>query len=205
MGPGHVGCARSHYEAYSALLASRHPAALVLEDDVEIGAAVPAVLRSFERWPDGHGIVKLTSPAKTGTRYCLGRPVGYTRCGRELRPILRKSLGAYGYLIDRSTADRILETAPHIPVPIDHLLFNMIDSAIARRARPLQMMPAAIRHLPFEFVGSDTAAEMNRNLKNVVGRKPWKANELVRLYRKSRWAWSALIGRAQFVPVPYRD
>ncbi len=135
----------------------------------------------------------------------MGRPVGRTPCGRELRPILRKSLGAYGYLIDRGTARRILEKAPDIPVPIDHMLFNMVDSEIARRARPLQMVPAAIRHCPYELVGSDTGSAENQKLKNILGRKPWKANEAVRLYRKARWAWAVLSGRARFVQVPYKD
>ncbi len=126
-------------------------------------------------------------------------------CGRELRPILRKNLGAYGYLIDRGTADRILETAPDIPVPIDHMLFNMVDSEIARRVRPLQMMPAAIRHRPHELVGSDTARAENRKLKNLLGRKPWKANEAVRLYRKASWVGAVLFGSARFVQVPYKD
>lgn len=204
MGPGHVGCARSHYKAFSALLASRHSAALVLEDDAEIGAAVPAILQGLEWWPPGHGVVKLTSSTKAGTRYCLGRPVGHTPCGRALRPILRKNLGAYGYLIDRGTAGRILETAPDIPVPIDHMLFNMVDSEIARLARPLQMVPAAVRHRPFDLVGSDTADIRNRDLKNLFGRKPWKANELVRLYRKAGWAWLMLAGEARNMTVPYR-
>ena len=191
MGPGHVGCARSHYKAYSALLESRYPAALILEDDVEIGASIPALTRSGAWWPDGHSIVKLTSPADADTRYCMGHSIGHTPCGRALRPILRKSLGAYGYLINRATAGLILETMSDIPVPIDHMLFNMVDSAIARTARPLQMMPAAIRHRPYELVGSDTGSAENRLLKSVLGRKPWKTTEVVRLYRKASWAWAA--------------
>ncbi|MDD9999011.1 MAG: glycosyltransferase family 25 protein [bacterium] len=205
MGPGHVGCARSHYKAYSALLESRYPAALILEDDVELGASVPAIIRSGAWWPDGHGTVKLTSPADAETRYCMGHSVGQTPCGRALRPILRKSLGAYGYLINRGTAELILETMPEIPVPIDHMLFNMVDSTIARTARPLQMMPAAIRHRPYELVGSDTGSAQNRLLKNALGRKPWKENEVVRLYRKTSWAWAVLTGGARFLRVPYKD
>lgn len=205
MGPGHVGCARSHYKAYSALLASHHPSALILEDDVEVGASIPAIIRSVAWWPDGHGTVKLTSPADAETLYCLGHSIGHTPCGRALRPILRKSLGAYGYLINRDTADLILKTMPDIPVPIDHMLFNMVDSAIARAARPLQLMPAAIRHRPYQLVGSDTASTANSLLKNVLGRKPWKENEAVRLYRKASWARAVLTGSAQFLQVPYRD
>ncbi len=90
-------------------------------------------------------------------------------------------------------------------MPIDVVLFNMVESGLARWARPLQMLPGAIRHPPHNLKDSDTESPMNQYLlRNVRGRKHWKANELIRLYRKSRWARLLLTGEAQNIKVPYR-
>ena len=205
MGSGHVGCARSHYKAYAAFLASPAPAALILEDDAEVGGSVASLLRSLEWWPEGHGLVHLGSPEniRTRRRCCLARPVGHAPCRRQPRPILRKHLGAFGYLTDRATAGRILDIAPHVPAPIDHLLFDMVDLPVARRARPLQMTPAPIRHRPHALVGSDTQSPRDQELKNWLGRKPWKANKTVRVRHKVRWVWPLLTERARNVCVTY--
>ena len=61
MGAGHVACARSHYKAMQALVDCGASAALVLEDDVEVGEEVPALISSLEWWPGEHGLVKLQS------------------------------------------------------------------------------------------------------------------------------------------------
>ena len=48
-------------KAMRALLDTDAPAALILEDDAEVGASVPAIIQSVEWWPEGHGLVKLDS------------------------------------------------------------------------------------------------------------------------------------------------
>ena len=195
MGAGHVACCRSHYKAMAALLETGAPAALILEDDVEVSPAVPALLASLDWWPEGHGAVKLESTTRERRRIWLGRPVGRTPDGRELSPILHSHLGAYGYLIGRRAAAEVAALAPETPLPIDHLLFNLTNSAFARRLRPLQATPAAIRHLPLDRVGSDTGSS------RIGGRKRWKAARLARLPSKLGWGLSVLAGRARRRPV----
>ena len=56
---GAVACALSHCKAWGALLASRHPAALVLEDDAELASDLPALLESLDWWPAGVSLVRL--------------------------------------------------------------------------------------------------------------------------------------------------
>ena len=198
MSAGHVACCRSHYKAMAAFLDTDAPAALILEDDVEVSPTVPAILASLDWWPEGHGAVKLESTTRESRRIWLGRPVGCTPDGRELSPILHSHLGAYGYLIDRRTAAEVAALAPETPVPIDHLLFNLTNSAFARRIRPLQAVPAAIRHLPQERVGSDTGSS------RVDGKKRWKANRLTRVLPRIGWGLSVLSGRARRRPVQSR-
>ena len=198
MGGGHVACARSHYNAMQALVDCGAPAALILEDDVEIGDSVPALVESLGWWPGEHGLVKLENTIRPDMRVWLGAIAGAAPDGRALRPIVRSHLGAYGYLIDYDAALEVLETAPATPMPIDHLLFDLGNSPLANSLRPLQMMPGAIRHLPYEMFGSETGES------RVGGRKLWKSSRATRLSLKLPWLWAAARGKAESVAVGYR-
>lgn len=196
MGPGHAACFRSHQKAMSALLGSGAPAALILEDDVGVASTVPKILASLDWWPAGHGAVKLESALDSKTRIWLGRTVGRMPDGRELRPILHSHLGGYGYLVDYRTAAEAVAMAPEKSIPIDHLLFNLTNSALARRIRPLQAVPGAVRHLPFELVGSDTGAT------KIDGKKHWKPSQASRVLPKMNWGLKALTRQARRHPIP---
>ena len=197
MGAGHVACARSHYKAMQALVDCGAPAALVLEDDVEVGEEVPALIASLEWWPGEHGLVKLQSTIAPDRRIWLGPAVGATPSGRALRPIMGNHLGAYGYLIDYDAALEVLETAPATPMPIDHLLFNLGNSHLAHSLAPLQMTPGAIRHLPYGMFGSDTGES------RVDGRKLWKPGCMTRLLLRTAWIKATARGRSERTGVGY--
>ncbi len=199
MGAGHVACARSHYKAMQALVDCGAPAALVLEDDVEVGEEVPALIASLEWWPGEHGLVKLQSTIAPDRRIWLGPAVGATPSGRALRPIMGNHLGAYGYLIDYDAALEVLETAPATPMPIDHLLFNLGNSHLAHSLAPLQMTPGAIRHLPYEAFGSDTGTS------RIDGRKLWKPGCMTRLALRTAWIKATARGRSERTGVGYRS
>ena len=140
LGAGHVACARSHYKAMQALVDCGAPAALILEDDVEIGDSVPGLIASLGWWPGEHGLVKLAETSITSdARSWLGPPVGTTPDGRAFRRILGKLLGAQGYLIDYDAALEVLETAPATPMPIDHLLFDLGNVCIRRRPQGVEV------------------------------------------------------------------
>lgn len=96
LGVGQVACLQSHCKAMTAFLDTDATAALILEDDAEVGDAVPGLIRDIEWWPEGHGLVKLDSTDHHGVRIWLGRPIGCTPDGRSLRPIKRRHMGAYG-------------------------------------------------------------------------------------------------------------
>ena len=198
MGAGHVACARSHYKAMQALVASGAPAALILEDDVEVGESVPALIKAVDWWPGEFGLVKLDNTITPDKRIWLGHSAGATPDGRTLRPIVRSHLGAYGYPIDYDAALEVLEVAPATPMPIDHLLFNLGNSPLAHSLRPLQMTPGAIRHLPYDVFGSETGES------RIGGRKVWKTSLAVRLSLKLQWLWAAARGKAKRAKVDYR-
>ncbi len=197
MGAGHVACTRSHYKAMQALVDSGAPAALILEDDVEVGEEVPALISSLTWWPGGHGLVKLESTIAPDTRIWLGPAVGTTPSGRALKPIMHNHLGAYGYLIDYDAALDVLVIAPATPIPIDHLLFNLGNSHLAHKLSPLQMTPGVVRHLPFERFGSDTGES------RINGRKLWKPDLMSRLLLRKTWIMATACGQSKRAGVGY--
>ena len=199
LGAGTVACALSHYKAMDAFLKCDAPAALILEDDADVGASVPSIIRSRDWWPQGHGLVQLISEKRARNRIWLGHSVGLTRDGRTLHPIIYKRMDGHGYLIDRATAEQALGVAPDVPMPIDHLLFHVVNSQLARRARPLQLVPGAIRVRPFEQVGSDIL--VSGWVKSP--RPVWKPSHFVRLNHMLLRVWSLVTGRAQRVHVPF--
>lgn len=199
LGVGHVACLQSHCKAMGAFLDTDAPAALILEDDAEVGHAVPGLIRDIDWWPEGHGLVKLDSTDHHGAHIWLGRSIGSTPDGRVLRPIARSHIGACGYLIDRYTAEEVVRTWADGFVPIDTLLFHLIDSPLARRVRPLQVVPCAIRPRPHEQVGSFTGAG------RVRGKQRWKPNKVIRWGRNFGVLGSVVTGNAWRMNVDYRS
>ena len=199
LGVGHVACLQSHCKAMAALLDTDAPAALILEDDAELGHTVPDIIRDIDWWPDGHGVVKLDRRSFHAERTWLGRPVGQTPDGRVLRPLRRAHVRACGYLIDRFTAEEVVGIWADQFVPIDTLLFHLIDSPLARDARPLQAVPCAIRPRPLEQVGSFTGTG------RVRGKHRWKPHRVIRWGRQLPVLWAAMTGQAWRADVPYQS
>ena len=183
----------------AAFLRCAAPAALIPEDDADVGTSVPSIIESLDWWPQGHGLVKLDSVNKARDRVWLGRAVGSTPDGRTLHPIVYKHMGGYGYLIDRVTAEQVLIVAPDVPMPIDHLLFHVVNSQVARHARPLQAVPGAVKHRPFEQAGSDIRTSGWVKSPRTV----WKPNHFVRLNHVLLRRWALMTGRAQYIHVPF--
>lgn len=195
---GHVACLHSHCKAVEAFLDTDSPAALIMEDDVEIGAEIPQLITDLSWWPPEYGVVKLQSAINLETLVWLGKPVGFTPTGRPLRPIRHSALGAYGYLIDRTTAWGIKALRPtDLHMPIDHVLFDLKNSRLARRQRALQMTPGAVRHLPYECFGSETGES------KIDGRKLWKPSRAIRLFHRIRWFAAIATGNAKKDSVSY--
>ena len=199
LGAGTVACALSHYKAMAAFLKCAAPAALILEDDADVGTSVPSIIQSLDWWPQGHGLVQLISEKRARNRTWLGHTVGFTPDGRTLHPIIYKRMDGHGYLINRDTAEQVLVVAPDVPMPIDHLLFHVVNSQIAQRAQPLQVVPGAVQVRPFEQVGSDILTSGWVKSPRPV----WKPSHFVRLNHMLLRVWSLATGRAQRVHVPF--
>ena len=116
MGPGEYGCFLSHRLAWEALLASDAEAALILEDDVALGADFPAALQLAIRHVAELGYVQLQ------TRLIAdGTPLDVEGNCRLYRPVITP-LRTSGQLVDRAAASRLLDLSAKIDRPVDAFL-----------------------------------------------------------------------------------
>jgi glycosyl transferase, family 25 len=97
--PGELGCYLSHIEVMRAFLATDARAALVLEDDVQLHDALPAVLQGLMRHADRWDMVKL-SAVHSGTPV----PVAEVAQGHHLAVMLSRCTAASAYVVNREAA-----------------------------------------------------------------------------------------------------
>ncbi len=140
---GSEGSRRSHCEAMKALLATPHPAALILEDDAAVAADTPSLLESVNWWPRGTSLLRLES--SSGKRRLFGPCVGTTPSGRGLHKLYGWHGGAAGYVIDRRGAETVLAVCEMSRLSIDQIMFDLRKSRTARHLKPLQIAPAICR------------------------------------------------------------
>ena len=140
---GAIACMRSHAEALRRLLLTPQPAALVLEDDAELAADVPALCESVDWWPVGTSVIKLETPR--ANKRLQGWVCGQTPSGRDLRAIVRWNFGAAAYLVNRKAAKALIASYERQDLHTDRLMFDPRISEIARWLRPVQVVPAVAR------------------------------------------------------------
>lgn len=113
---GELGCFLSHVEVMQAFLATDKAFALVLEDDVHLGPALPAVLASLERHAERWDMVKLSAVHS-------GSPQPYLPLadGVQLAVMLTRCTGSSAYLINRHAAQQYLKALLPMTLPYDHV------------------------------------------------------------------------------------
>lgn len=200
MDRGAAACLLSHFAAMQTLTASGAEAGLILEDDAELSSELPLFIESTDWWPEDAEVVSLE--ALFENRQVLGRASAVTHCGRELRHIKRWSAGAAAYLIRGCTAAELLRECHWIAMPIDHLLFNPRISRVARRLRPLQVLPTLARQRQDDFP-SDLAHQ-----RQAMKRPNWlqrRRRKLMPIPYEAAVLVQRLIGRAERIPVTFAD
>ena len=140
---GAGACVLSHLLALDTFLSSSDaPAALILEDDAELAADLPMFIESTDWWPADANLVKIETWGTKGR--LLGRTCTEPHRGRELRRIAVFVAGACGYIISRDAARYLLDKCHNVTFPVDHVLFDVRNSRIARELRPIQLLPGLV-------------------------------------------------------------
>ena len=170
-----AACRESHFAALDAFLQTGAPAALILEDDAELAPPVCGLLASADWWPAAAHVVKLGG---CGEPALLGRPVGRTPCGGEIRPIAQASAVACAYMIDREGAGIATGEAPRVGMTVDSFLFHMVGSPAARRLKPAHVVPALARVRPGQ--GSDICRDLSPHATGPAMRAVFRAGVWLR-------------------------
>ncbi|MBP7000942.1 glycosyltransferase family 25 protein [Amaricoccus sp.] len=158
MGRGSQCNALNHFEIMRRLVASDAPAAITLEDDIELSPDLAGFAASGDWLPEGIGIVRLEKWSRRATKKLLGPEIGRSPApGRTLRRLYSRIGGSGAYVITRAAAARILEAKGILRHPIDHLLFNLNISPLAREVGVAMVVPALARQAWGQF-SSDIAA-----------------------------------------------
>jgi glycosyl transferase family 25 len=155
---GDKACFLSHRRAWEAFLATDDAHAVVLEDDVRLSPAAPALLASDAWVPADAGLVKLEHYGPSGQRVLL---TDFRRVGEDFRMarMLSRHTGAAAYLLSRTVAKLLLDET-RFDLPVDHLMFNPNNSQLFAQLRPFQLLPAIARQQ--EFVGEKSDIEGTR-------------------------------------------
>ncbi len=135
---GQIGCFLSHLDAWRRIAAGPDAYGLVLEDDIHLSDATPAILAELSWIPANADIVRLES---TGQWLSLGPPLA-SAAGRPVRRIRSAAWGAGAYLLSRQAAAQLMTSDPALQTPADDFLFNLAGSAIAQSLTTYQVVPA---------------------------------------------------------------
>ena len=167
---GAGACVLSHLRALDTFLSSSEaPAALILEDDAELAADLPTFIDSIDWWPADAKLVKIETWGKKGR--LLSRACAEPYRGRELRHIAVFVAGACGYIVNRDSARYLLENCRNVTFPMDHVLFDVRNSRIARYLHPIQVLPGLV-YQPNKKLDSDldefrAVAGLRRGLRRI--------------------------------------
>ena len=105
--PGELGCLLSHREVYRRIVDEEIPCALVLEDDARLEADLPQVLISIINSKIEWDMIRFLDKKKVYRKKC--RHIGMLDAKHELARLPTNSGGAYGYLLTRRAAARLLD------------------------------------------------------------------------------------------------
>jgi glycosyl transferase family 25 len=146
MGRGSQACAVSNFRIFHALAASDAPAVLVLQDDSEISPEIGGFLGGTDWIPPDIGLVQFEKWSRRATSKLLGPPLGTAPvAGREIRRLHSRIGGAGCFLVTRAASQRLLDTGQRLRFPIDHFLFNLNLSPVAREIGVAMVCPALAR------------------------------------------------------------
>jgi glycosyl transferase family 25 len=149
--PGHIGCFCSHYQAWTEIAAGAEEFGVVFEDDVHISAAVPAVLESVGPHLDQFDVLRLEA---TKHLVLLNHAQHFSIAGINAVEVRSETWGAGAYILPKRVAQLLLAEPLTRHSPVDFFLFDKGTSAVARRHRVYQAVPALCVQAKFDPVKS---------------------------------------------------
>lgn len=194
MGSGSQCCALTNFDIYRKIVAEGIPAALILQDDIELSAEIVPFLTSVDWLPEDIHLVQFEKYGKTDSYRLLGPSLGSMPLeGCALRRLHSRTAGAACYLITQEGAARVLAEKRVLRMPIDHFLFSPNVSPIFHRLGVAVISPALARQREDGFV-SDIEMERQRRRKKLPARlrRLWQEvnrvpSQLIAILLGARW------------------
>lgn len=116
MTAGEVGCARSHLAVCAEIVRRGLECALILEDDALLLDDLPQALRVLEGLRERWDIIRFLGKPKHVRR---SRIVRHLEDELTLRRLYGTPAGAYGYVVNKQAAERLLHLGRALWAPID--------------------------------------------------------------------------------------
>jgi glycosyl transferase, family 25 len=202
MGRGSQACAVTNFAIFRRVAAGEAPAAVILQDDTELSPDLAGFVASADWIPGGIGLVQFEKWSRRATSKLLGPALGRSPVpGRTIRRLHSRTGGAGCFLITRAAARRFLAGKAILRMPIDHLLFNLNLSPIAREVGVAMVVPALARQAWGQF-SSDIQPGTKARSKPLAARV---RRGLAEVSLAPRQLGAMLFGGARVLPVAYAE
>jgi glycosyl transferase, family 25 len=170
MGRGSQACAATTLALFRRIAASDAPAAVIAQDDTELSPDLAAFVGDVSWIPEGIGIVQFEKWSEHASTKLLGPALGGSPVdGRTIRRLHSRTGGAGCFLVTRDAAARLAAEAPPMRFPIDHLLFNLNLSPLARALGVAIVVPALARQ-SWDRFASDIVPSTRAQRKSLASR-----------------------------------
>lgn len=156
MGRGSMCCAATNCDIFRMILEENLPAAMIVQDDAELAADLPALMDDLSWIPDDIGIVQCELYRNRPVRRLTGPGCPTRTVGRSIHRLHARTVGAAAYIITKRAAAICVAARP-IRMPIDHFLFNPNISPVFHQVGVGVVMPAVARQRA--EAGSDMSDE----------------------------------------------
>lgn len=136
---GQMGCFLSHYAAWQKIAEGDDQFSAVFEDDIHVSDDLKNILQSHSWIPQNIDIVRLET--STNRVRLTSQPL-LSYKGRKLFGVKSTSWCAGAYILNKKTAQKLIELAEKYHEPADVILYHFHESAIAKDLNILQFNPA---------------------------------------------------------------
>jgi glycosyl transferase family 25 len=199
--PGHMATTISHMKVWERFLETDLPYCAVFEDDVFVAPDLGRLLNDMSWWPEDADIVKLEARRRDGKPVLLGKSE-IEACGRKVRRLLSRHMGAAGYVITRTAAKKLIAAQPYDMV-IDHILFNFNASKVAKEFVYYQVVPGLVTQ------GNEPGASSKMDVAEKIPKTEYWLRALRRGWLEVCYPlatyWQLISGSARIIRVKYSD
>jgi glycosyl transferase family 25 len=123
LSPSELGCYLSHYGMFQRIVKEHLPAAVIMEDDVELNGDVPGVIDAISKLSPDWDLIRLCGMRNRKAR---ARIAFYKNYG--LARLINGASGAHAYALSRRGAQKLIAYCSRIVWPIDTAIDRFWDN-----------------------------------------------------------------------------